>query len=86
METGMEEFLQKKEDILGNGGQQILIFSSTLICISSDVIHLHKARHAYYRNRIRLLGARSKVQFSGHRIESETTSAGAVHSTHSTVN
>ena len=33
METGMEEFLN---EILGNGGEQILAFASTLICISSN--------------------------------------------------
>ena len=60
METGMEEFL---DEILGNGGEQILAFASTLICISSNDFCIHKVRYAYYRNRIRLPGKWEKLQF-----------------------
>ena len=38
----MEEFLQKKNEILGNGEKQILPFASTLICISSNDFCIHK--------------------------------------------
>ena len=63
IETGMEKFLQQKNEILGNGGKQTLTFALTLICISSDDFCIHKIRYAYYCNRIRLLGKRGNLQF-----------------------
>ena len=86
METGMEEFLQKKNEILGNGRKQIPTSASILICTSSNDFCIYKVRYAHYCNRIRLLGKREKLQFRRCWIESEGRPEGAVHSTYSTTN